>query len=248
MTDAKRAQHRIAAFDFDGTSIQGNSPVLLVRYLHKRDMLKKRVLAKIISWAAAYKLRLPQNEAWVRGLVFTAFEGWEKEQADAFLRAFHDEIIEGQKRFRPAAHERMEQLRAQGVEVLVVSATFGPIVRRSQEFHPFDTCLCTEMATDEQGRYTRLVSGVCVEGQEKVKAIRAYADARYGEGNWELVEAYGDHHSDIPLLGLATRGFAVTPDNPLERAAKRNGWTILDWGIAPDKDARSRACEPARVS
>ncbi len=45
-------QHLIAAFDFDGTAIQGNSPVLLVRYLQKRGMLGKRVIGKILAWAA----------------------------------------------------------------------------------------------------------------------------------------------------------------------------------------------------
>ena len=46
--DARKAtgKHAIAAFDFDGTSIQGNSPVLLVRYLRGDDLLRKRVLAK----------------------------------------------------------------------------------------------------------------------------------------------------------------------------------------------------------
>ena len=54
---ARRAKatgkHAIAAFDFDGTSIQGNSPVLLVRYLRGDDLLRKRVLAKVGAWGAA---------------------------------------------------------------------------------------------------------------------------------------------------------------------------------------------------
>ena len=69
---------RIAAFDFDGTCIKGNSPVMLVRHLKRNGMIRKRILSKILLWAAAYKLRLPQEEAWVRGLVFTAFEGMDK--------------------------------------------------------------------------------------------------------------------------------------------------------------------------
>ncbi|MFR1641075.1 MAG: HAD-IB family hydrolase, partial [Eggerthellaceae bacterium] len=71
----ERGRVRLAVFDFDGTSIAGNSPVLLVQHLMRRKMLKKRVIFRILLWAAAYKLRLPQNESWVRGLVFTAFEG-----------------------------------------------------------------------------------------------------------------------------------------------------------------------------
>ena len=221
----------IAAFDFDGTAIQGNSPVILVRYLQKRGMLRKTVMGKIIAWAAAYKLRLPQNEAWVRGLVFTAFEGRPKAEVDAFLRDFYDEAIEGQNRFRPEAERAMDELRKQGMEVLVVSATFAPIVERAQELHPFDGCLCTHMLTDKQGTYTIHVDGPCVEGIEKVHALRTYANARYGENGWRLARAYGDHHSDIPLLSAADQGFAVNPDNPLGRAAKRNGWQTLDWAV-----------------
>ena len=69
------APARLAVFDFDGTSIEGNSPVLLVQHLMERGMLRKRVIFRILLWAAAYKLRLPQNESKVRSLVFTAFEG-----------------------------------------------------------------------------------------------------------------------------------------------------------------------------
>lgn len=48
---------------------------MLVRYLVRRRMLSPSVVARILSWAFAYKTRLPQNEAWVRGLVFRAFAG-----------------------------------------------------------------------------------------------------------------------------------------------------------------------------
>ena len=40
---------RLAAFDFDGTSIQGNSPVLLVRYLRGDDLLRKPSLWSQLS-------------------------------------------------------------------------------------------------------------------------------------------------------------------------------------------------------
>ena len=52
---------RLAAFDFDGTSLDGNSPVMLVKHLAKLRMLNPTVLLRIGLWAAAYKFRLPQN-------------------------------------------------------------------------------------------------------------------------------------------------------------------------------------------
>lgn len=234
MNEPTKPKHKIAAFDFDGTSMHGNSPVLLVRYLQKHGMLKFAVIMKILSWAAAYKLRLPQSEAWVRGLVFTAFEGRDKVWVDTFLRMFYDEVIEEQGRVRIQAKRAWEKYQEEGVEVVIVSASFGPIIRRAQEVHGFDTCLCTEMKVDAKGRYTRRVDGVCVEGFEKVNVLRAYANERYGEGNWEIVAAYGDHHSDEPMLRAAKEAYAVTPDNPLGRLARHEGWSVLNWKHADE--------------
>lgn len=231
-------KHLIAAFDFDGTSIQGNSPVLLVRYLFHDSLIGKRIIAKVASWGIAYKLHLPQSEAWVRGQVFTAFEGVKQPVADAYLRTFYDEVIACQKRFRPQARAAMQTLREAGIEVLVVSATFGPIVRRAQESEPFDESICTEMTVDGNGCYTRKVLGECIEGDAKVTSITAWANERYGEGNWELVAAFGDHHSDTPMLSMAREAFAISPDSGLERQARESGWHILDWKTSIDKSNR----------
>lgn len=226
---AETGKHAIAAFDFDGTSIQGNSPVLLVHYLWRDDRLKKRVITKVGLWGLAYKLHLPQSEEWVRGQVFTAFEGDPKEKVDAYLRDFYDVMIAGQKRFRPKARAAMAALRDAGVEVAIVSATFGPIVRRCQQFEPIDVSLCTEMQTDAAGNYTRQVEGECIEGDAKVRAITAWANEKYGVDNWELCCAFGDHHSDIPMLSAACDGFAICSDTTLGRAAREHGWAELDW-------------------
>lgn len=218
---------RLAVFDFDGTSITGNSPVLLVRYLMQKGLLKKRVITKIILWAFAYKFRLPQNEAWVRGLVFTAFLGKPKEEVDQFLRDFYDEVIDA--RFRPQADEAMQRHKDEGCDVLIISASFEPIVERAMEKHPFCHQISTRMKVDENGNYTCEVEGEPIEGEQKLIAITDYANALYGEGNWELAYAYGDHHSDRPLLRAATHSYAVSPDNPLERTAKKGDWEIVEW-------------------
>ena len=83
----------IAAFDFDGTCISGNSPVILVSHLVRKGLLGKGTLLRILCWGAAYKLRLPQNESWVRGAVFSAFEGKRKEEVDEYLRDLLKSIV-----------------------------------------------------------------------------------------------------------------------------------------------------------
>ncbi len=218
--------HRIAAFDFDGTSMDGNSPVQLVLYLAKKNMLSNLDALRIGLWALRYKLRLPQDEAWVRGMVFRAFEGKPVDEVDRFLYDFYDEEIA--PRFRAAADAAMQRHHMAGDTVLVVSATFEPIVRRAMETHPIDGQVSTRMCI-ENGVYTRRVDGLPVEGDQKLVAIKEWCDAAYGEGNWELAYAYGDHHSDRPMLDAAENAFAVNPDCPLSRTAKQKKWTVLEW-------------------
>ena len=97
------------------------------------------------------------------------------------------------------------------------------------KYHGYTHQFSTRMATDEQGCYTTQVEGLPVEGEEKLVRITEYANSKYGEGNWVITHAYGDHHSDRAMLRAALRPCAVTPDNPLRRTAKENGWDILTW-------------------
>lgn len=218
---------QVAAFDFDGTCIRGNSPVLLVRHLARRRMLKPSVVARILGWAACYKARLPQNESWVRGLVFRAFAGRPVGEVNEFLRDFYDRFIDG--RFRPDAEAAMRAHEEAGHAVVCVSATFEPIVAAAMERRPIQYAIATRMKADFQGNYTDKVEGLPIEGPEKVEALTRFCDERFGAGAWELAWAYGDHHSDRALLAAAAHPCAVTPDRPLTRTANAEGYDILEW-------------------
>jgi len=226
-----REDHKVqvAVFDFDGTSIEGSSPSWLVNRLIFTHKIKPLTSLKIGLWAIAYKWHLPQNESWVRGQVFTAFEGKSKQEVDQYLRDFYDEWIE--RRFRPKADEAMRQRAEEGCHVVIVSATFEPIVLRAMESHPFHHEISTRMKVAVDGTYTREVDGRPIEGEEKLIALKHWCDGHYGEGNWELAYAYGDHHSDEPLLAAAKHPFAVTPNTGMTKIAKRRHWPILDWSI-----------------
>ena len=134
----------------------------------------------------------------------------------------------------------MNALRDAGVEVVIIVGRLGPSCAEAQEFEPFDVSLCTEMEVDANGNYTRRVDGECVEGEAKVRAITKWANEKYGAGNWELSCAFGDHHSDIPMLSRAADAFAITPDSTLSRTA-RETIGMRSIGIArPRNSARAR--------
>ncbi len=223
----KKQRGHIVVFDFDGTSISGNSPVTLVKYLVGKKMLGPSFLLRILAWGIAYAWHLPQNEQWVRGLVFSAFEGMPQKEVDNFLREFYDVRIEPM--YRARADETMQYHQKLGHTVVVVSATFEPIVMRAMERHAFTHQISVRMKTDERGCYTRQVDGLAVEGEEKVRRICAFGDKMFGKDNWDVECAYADHYSDIPLLELAKHAKAVTPSPALARHAKKCGWEVLDW-------------------
>lgn len=223
-SDGKRPV-RLAVFDFDGTSLSGNSPVMLVFYLRK--YLRKSVLARIIAWGAAYKMRLPQNEAWVRGLVFSVFQGKPVKKVNEFLWRFYTEKVAPQ--FRPLAKECMQRHIDNGDVVVCVSATFEPIIAAAMTDHPIMFGIATRMAENPNGTYTDRVDGEPVEGPEKLGALTRFANEYFGEGAWKLEAAYGDHHSDRMLLAAAAHPHAVTPDKPLTRTAAHEHYSILDW-------------------
>lgn len=218
---------RLAVFDFDGTSITGNSPVILVKYLFKHRMISFLVLMRIGIWAFAYKLRLPQNQSKARSLVFRGFRGKPKSETDCFLHDFYNEHID--RYFRKQAQSRMNALRDQGYYIMLVSASFDPIVESARIAHHVDAQISTKMKVDISGAYTCEVEGSPVEGMQKLTSVIDFANERFGVGKWELSYAFGDHHSDIPLLAASKHPHAVCPNYPLERKALRVGWPIEIW-------------------
>jgi phosphoserine phosphatase len=73
-----------------------------------------------------------------------------------------------------------------------------------------------------EGVATGKLAAPMQSGQQKAAAILARA------AGGELLAAFGDAASDIPLLALATRAVAIAPDADLRRAAIARGWEIVD--------------------
>lgn len=217
---------KIAVFDFDGTCIAGKSPLLLTLHLLRHGELNLLQGVGIGLWGLAYKLHIPAiNQGWVRGMVFKAFKGMTKAQADQYMHDFYDQKIAGL--FRPEMEQAIRERKQEGCVVMVVSASFEPIIDRMMQFHPFDYQISTRMIVDAQGRYTDKVEGLPIEGAEKVAAVRRFANARFGQGKWGIEYAYSDHYSDRPLLYAARHAVAVAPDRVLTRTAKEEGWPIV---------------------
>lgn len=226
-TPGTNGKVKVAAFDFDGTCLSGSSPKKLVGILSKMYLLSIYKLFRIGLWGLAYKLNLPANETAVRERVFSAFKGVSALKVNTFLcETYHDKI---DKVFRPEADATMIAHLEEGHAVVLISASFEPIVASAMLSHPIPFAIASRMKVDSHGNYTGQLEGLPTEGTDKVVVLKQFLDEYYGEGKWELDWAYSDHYSDVPLLDSAKHPCAVTPDSKLKRYAIAKGWDILDW-------------------
>ena len=227
----ERKVRGIAVFDYDGTSIDGQSGSLLTRYLFRNRIMSARRLARLTWWGVRYKLHLPYRQGEARELVFGGLAGRSAAEVDAIMARFHDEVL--LPLYRPRAIEEVRRCHEQGLVVLLVSATFEPIAELGARTMGADGFAATRMQLDSEGRYTGSVDGPVVAGAEKYCAAARWCDERFGPGAWSLEAAYGDHHTDADLLSRARRPYAVCPGETLAHAARKNGWPILDWDARP---------------
>ena len=217
---------RVAAFDLDGTILDGESPLKLTTSLLAHRQLPLRKAVAMGWWGLRYRLRLPQTESTPRELLFSALTEPTVEEVDAEILEIYDKRM--RKHIRPGAVREIERCRAAGMKLVLASASFKPITTQVAQELGFDGQVSTIME-ERDGHYTGRVVGVPVQGREKQRLLIQFCEDHYGMGSWRLACAYSDHYSDIPMLEMADFVKVVDPDAKLERFAKRNGWEIADW-------------------
>ena len=217
---------RIAAFDLDGTVLDGESPFILTRRLLLHHDMKVRTGLRMGVWGLKYRMRLPQRESPPRELVFSAFAGMPVEEVDAhILKVYRKHIA---KRVRPGARAEVASVKEQGMVPILASASFKPMTDAVVEELGFEGQVSTVME-ERGGVYTSRVVGEPVQGMEKLRQLQGYCDGRFGVGNWVLERAYSDHYSDIPMLQAAQRAVVTDPDGVLKKVARVHGWEVVDW-------------------
>ena len=219
----------VAVFDLDGTCISGQSGSLIALWLYKRGYLSKRAALGLLWWGIRYELHLPNRQERSRELIFGNLSSYSPDQIDRIMVEFHQEVMV--PRYRRLAVEQIGRLKEAGCDIVIISATFEVIAREATNFLGADGYVATKMEKDAQGRYTGFVLGDVIEGTAKVKAVRSWADQRFGADGWDLEYAYGDHYSDVELLQQAKHPVAVSPGPNLRRTAAKCWWPVVNWKV-----------------
>jgi len=190
-----RTKTPLVAFDFDGTlSFRDSFMAFLAwragpaRWAAGLATLAPATLLYLVDHDRG-RLKAAAARRFLRGLSRTELEAACDDFANSSL---------GQRLIRPDAEHCWEIWKAQGAELVIVTATPEEVVAPFARRLGADRLIGTRLAFDPQGGVTGAFSSANCRGPEKVARLKAV----YGE-DVRLAAAYGDTAGDREMLQLA---------------------------------------------
>ena len=212
-----------AFFDLDKTVIAKASMVAFGRPLYREGLISKRTLLRALYGQLIY-MHLGADEEKLermRDSVLALTKGWEQAKVRAIVEEALEDVVE--PIVYDEALELINEHRAAGRRVFIVSASPEEIVAPLSRYLGADAFLATRSTIDAGGRYAGTTEFYCY-GPNKAEAMRAVAR----EQHIDLAQsyAYSDSATDLPMLECVGHAVAVNPDRELGRAANDSGWEI----------------------
>lgn len=221
----------LAAFDLDGTVMGTN---VVETYLWARlpelsplGRVKEvaGVAASLPRWLGADR----RDRASFLRTMYRRYAGMDMAELERFV---DDEVAPFMAdRISPEAAARIEEHRAAGHTTVLLTGVIRPLTRPVE--HLFDVVVAAELDVDANGRCTGFLNAPPMVGEARSAWLRHYA-ALHGI-DLSASFAYADSHVDLPMLNAVGNPVAVQPDVGLLRAARRNGWSVLDWPVPGDR-------------
>jgi HAD superfamily hydrolase (TIGR01490 family) len=212
-----------AFFDLDKTVIAKASMVAFGGPFYREGLIRRRTLLRALYGQLVY-MHLGASEeklTRIRESLLRLTKGWEQARVQEIVRETLDVVVE--PIIYAEALELIEEHRAAGRRVFIVSASPEEIVVPLGEYLGVDEAIASRAMIDGEGRYTGEMERYAY-GPFKAEIMREVAAA---EG-LDLSEsyAYSDSYTDAPMLEVVGHPVAVNPDRVLRRLAEERDWEI----------------------
>jgi len=189
---------KIAFFDFDGTITGKDTLLEVIKYQKGRArfymgfLLNSPVLIGL-------KLKLVSNQAAKECMLKYFFRGMDIKSFQQGCDNFVDDVLPAI--IRPAAIDEINKLKAEGFEIVVVSASPSNWIKKWTNANGLGLIATRLQTTDSL--LTGYIEGINNNGDEKAVRIKtAYDLAKYSE-----IYCYGDSNGDKAMLALGTKAF-----------------------------------------
>ncbi|MDA8046865.1 MAG: HAD-IB family hydrolase [Actinomycetota bacterium] len=188
----------VAAFDFDGTLIWGDSFTTFLIGLRGWPRFVGTFALSLTRVFVGHRFRLDRDTS-KADLVARLLAGHPAERMARHAEEFGDRLAD---RVRPGMRSRIEWHRAQGHRLLLVSASPEVYLVPLGRHLGFDAVLATRLEIGPDQRLTGRLDGANCRGPEKEIRVRAWLDDHLAGRPVELW-AYGDSPGDREMLAMA---------------------------------------------
>ncbi len=221
--------NRYAFFDVDGTILRLRSMLTFQDYYYRRSA-SINIFGIINAWRSQawwrYNILSNRDRLVVNSKYYESFKGRKKVQIQDMAQKWY----EYEKKFRPQLFisntlEVIDKHLKDGVSIVLVSGSFQEILQPLADELGAQHCLGTVMEV-VGGHYTGKITPPQMIGEGKAIAVRAFLEQVGARP--EDCFAYGDHHTDIPMLETVGHAVAIRGDTSLNQYAAMHRWEILD--------------------
>ena len=217
---------KLALFDLDQTLLPLDSDQSWGEFtLYLGWVDRQRFKQRNDAFYADYNAGCLDIHAYVR-FATEAMRQRGKVQAQEAHQAFMREVI--QPAITPQALELVEQHRAQGETLVMVTATNEFVTGPIAQAFGMDVLLAVQLVRDEQGNFTGDIDGTPSLREGKVTRVNQWL-AKQGLSLSEVhATFYSDSMNDLPLLEQVDVPVVTNAGPELKKIAQERGWRILD--------------------
>jgi HAD superfamily hydrolase (TIGR01490 family) len=222
-TNPTNAGRQIGAFfDFDKTLIDVESGRVGFKYLYEVKEIGLSFLLKVALTNFFYERDWISDTAMAR-VMLTFYKNRDIKPLEDGSKAFYHNYLK--PHLAPNIMARVNYHSKAGHTLVLVSASLRYMLNPVIQDLGFHHLLCTDLEIAGNGRLTGRTDGpICIDRHKRV-AVNKLAHAE----NIRLDQsfAYGNHHSDIPMLETVGNPVVVEPTSPLKKKAVQSGWPVL---------------------
>lgn len=225
---APAPRQTVAVFDLDGTLTKRDTGLAFLVGLLKHSPRRWYRAVWLGVAVGMFSMRWRSN-SWLKGQFARHVVGGQRpEHVKRFAARFVAEVAA--KGMREGGRQRLDYHLKSGHRVILCTASLDVYVPDLARLLGIEEVICTNTVRSYDGRWTGVFDGQNCYGLVKVERLETLLGGGRGEC---YVQAYSDHHADLPLLEWADEGFAVHPTKKLAKIAKEQGFRVVRWDDEP---------------